>query len=93
MESVQVEIFGQMYSIKGAADAPYIRSIAAMVDAKMREVQATTGTLDPHRVAILAALTIADELQRLKDEHESLKRSADAGLRRLLELTKQDSGG
>lgn len=93
MESVQVEIFGQRYSIKGAADASYIRSIAAFVDAKMREVQAATGTLDPHRVAILTALTIADELQRLKDRHGSLEISTAAGLRRLIELIGQDSGG
>ena len=36
----------------------YIRELAAFFDAKMKEVQKGTGTADPHRVAILTALTI-----------------------------------
>ncbi len=87
MESVQVEIFGQVYSIKGMADHEYIRELAAFVDAKMRDVQKGTGTADPHRVAILTALTISDELYRLREQHSVLENSAEQAAKRLLDIT------
>ncbi len=87
MERVQVEIFGNIYSIRGAADAAHIKELASFVDAKMSEVQKATGTGDPLRVAILTALTIADELHLLKAEHKGLEETTARGLKRLLELT------
>jgi cell division protein ZapA len=87
MESVQVEIYGQVYSIKGQDDPAYIRELAAFVDAKMRDVQKGTGTTDPHRVSILTALTIADELYRLRDLHGAMEKSAENAAVRLLNLT------
>ena len=87
MESVQVTIFGQVYSIKGKDDPAYIRELAAFIDAKMREVQKGTGTADPHRVAILTALTITDELYRLRQQHHVLESETENAIDRLLELT------
>ncbi|HUL00651.1 MAG TPA: cell division protein ZapA [Nitrospirota bacterium] len=89
MESVQVEIFGQVYSIKGQDDPAYIRELAAIVDAKMKDVQLGTGTVDPHKVAILTALTITDELYRLRKAHESLKATTETATNRLISLTDQ----
>jgi cell division protein ZapA len=88
MESVQVEIFGQLYTIKGKEDPAYIRELAAFIDAKMREIQRGTGTVDPHRVAILTALTITDELYRVREQYGSLEKAADKATKRLLDLTK-----
>ena len=87
MESVQVEIFGQVYSIKGKDDPAYIRDLASFIDAKMKEVQKGTGTADPHRVAILTALTISDELYRLRAENDALGSTTEKALQRLLKLT------
>lgn len=87
MESVQVEIFGNIYSIKGAADKAHIMELASFLDAKMHEVQKATGTAEPLRVAILSALTIADELYRLKAEYSALEKSSDTAVQRLLRLT------
>jgi cell division protein ZapA len=87
MESVQVEIFGQVYSIKGQDDPIYIRKLAAFVDAKMNEVRKGTGTADPHRVAILTALTISDELFRMREQHLALGKTAEQTVQRLLDLT------
>jgi len=89
MESVQVEIFGQVYNIKGQDDPAYIRELAALVDAKMKDVQKETGTVDPHRVAILTALTIIDELRQLREQHAALEKSTDKATKRLLNLTEQ----
>ena len=92
MQSVQVEILGQVYSIKGMDDHAYIRELAAFCDAKMREVQKATGTSDAHRVAILAALTISDELFRLRRQYQSLEDSVERSATRLLEITGLDEG-
>ncbi len=86
MESVQVEIFGQTYSIKGVADPGYIKSLAAFVDERMKEAQKATGTVDSSRVAILAALNIADELHRLRDQHRALEQSAGGAADRILRI-------
>jgi cell division protein ZapA len=87
MERVQVEIFGQMYTIKGKDDPGYIRELAAFIDAKMKEIQKGTGTVDPHRVAILMALTIADELYRLRERYGILEQKSEDIACRLLDIT------
>ena len=93
MESVQVEIFGSHYTIKGRQDAAYIRELAAFVDAKMREVQKGTGTADPHLVAILTALTISDEFYRIRQQQIESGKSVDEHLQRLLEMTRHVKKG
>jgi cell division protein ZapA len=87
MESIQVEIFGQTYSIKVANDREYILELAAFVDARMREVQKGTGTSDVYRIAILTALNISDELHRLRSQHHDLKKTATYSLDHLIEIT------
>ncbi len=90
MDTVEVEIFGQKYSLKGGADAEYIRELAGLVDARMKEVQQGTGTSDGFRIAILAALNLADELYRIRSHQKNLQRTTDGALQRLLELIPQD---
>ncbi len=87
MESVQVNIFGQVYHIKGKDDPAYIRDLASFVDAKMNEVQKGTGTAEPHRVAILTALTISDELFRIREQQSALEAGVGNSVQRLLDLT------
>ena len=87
MESIQVEIFGQTYSIKAGNDPEYIRELAAFVDTRMKDVQKGTGTSDVYRIAILTALNIADELHRLRTRHDDLKETAEVSLDRLIQLT------
>jgi cell division protein ZapA len=63
--SVRVEIFDQAYNLRGS-DAEYIVKLAEYVDAKMRAVAEQTHTVDTARLAVLAALNIADEYHLLK---------------------------
>lgn len=63
--SVRVEIFDQGYNLRGS-DAEYILKLAEYVDAKMRAVSEQTHTVDTARLAVLAALNIADEYHLLK---------------------------
>ncbi len=63
--SIRVEIYDQTYSLRGT-DPEYIRKLAEYVDGKMRAVAEQTATVDSLRLAVLAALNIADEYQLLK---------------------------
>jgi cell division protein ZapA len=63
--SVRVEIFDQGYNLRGS-DAQYILKLAEYVDGKMRAVAEQTNTVDTARLAVLAALNIADEYHLLK---------------------------
>jgi len=68
---VHVEIFGQGYSLNAGADPGYVEQLAAHVDAQMREVGKAAGAVDSLRVAVLAALNIADECFRLRGGTDS----------------------
>ena len=68
---VHVEIFGQTYALNAGADAAYVETLAAHVDAQMREVGKAAGAVDSLRVAVLAALNIADECFRLRGGSDS----------------------
>lgn len=92
METIQVEIFGQMYTLKGGANAAQVRELAATVHSRMKEVQKSTGLSDGYRVAILAALNLADELYRVRLQHEALQRSSQQSVERLLEMTDDRKG-
>jgi cell division protein ZapA len=73
-ESIDVEIFGQTYKVKGDSDSKHIEDLADFVDRKMREIVESTSTVDTLKVAILASLNIADEYLRLKKEYDVLRR-------------------
>jgi cell division protein ZapA len=63
--SVRVEIFDQVYNLRGS-DPQYILKLAEYVDSKMRAVAEATNTIDTVRLAVLAALNIADEYHLIK---------------------------
>lgn len=66
-----VEIQGHRYPIKSSLDAEYVARLAMFVDEKMRAAAASTPTGDSLRVAVLAALNIADELFRCRDAKDA----------------------
>lgn len=68
--TVRVEIYNQTYNIRSDGDTEYIVQLAEFVDSRMREISSGTLTVDSLKVAILAALHIADELHRLKHLYE-----------------------
>ena len=65
---IEVEIFGQTYNVRGDGDPNYLTELARYVDARMREVAAEVTTVDPTKIAILAALNIADEFSRYRKQ-------------------------
>jgi cell division protein ZapA len=59
---VKIEIYNQTYNVNADGNEEYLKELAAFVDQKMRSVAEATQTIDSVRVAVLAALNIADEL-------------------------------
>ena len=64
---VPVDIHGQRYPIRSGLDPEYVARLATYVDEKMRAAADSTPTGDSLRLAVLAALNIADELFRCRD--------------------------
>ena len=79
--STKVQIFGQTYTIAGDLDEQYVRELAAFVNGKMQAIAENTTTIDTQKAAVLAALSIADELYSLRKERgnreELLKEQAE----------------
>jgi len=80
--AVDVEIMGEKFTVRSDADESYVRKVAGYVDGKMQEVMKTTRPVAKSSVAMLAALNIADEYQRLKDNYDAI-------LQRLNHLSKR----
>jgi cell division protein ZapA len=64
---VSVEICGQRYPIRSTLDAEYVSRLAGYVDEKIRAAGEATSSGDGQRLAVLAALNIADELFRCRE--------------------------
>jgi cell division protein ZapA len=69
-DSTSVEIFGQAYNVRGEGDPNYLTELARFVDSRMREVASQVATVDQLKIAILAALNIADEFSRYRKQRE-----------------------
>ena len=69
--SISVDIYDQTYHLRGE-NTEYIRRLAEIVDSKMRAVASHGKTVDSLRVAVLAALNIADELATLEQKYDAL---------------------
>ena len=81
MAQTRVQIFGQTFTVGGELDEEYVRKLAAYVDEKMRAISDMTPTVDTQKIAVMAALAIADELHNLREERndreELLKEQAE----------------
>jgi cell division protein ZapA len=76
-QAITVEIYDQAYRLRGTNRA-YLEKLAAIVDAKMRAVAAQGRTVDSLRVAVLAALNLADELTRITERYEAVVTPVDS---------------
>lgn len=83
-------IAGQRYAVRTDSDETYVAQLAAYVDAKMREVRRATRLVPTHSVAILAALQIADELQRERRSRGELRREVRERSRAILRYLERE---
>ena len=93
VNSVRVEIFDQPYNLRGT-DPDYIFKLAEFVDTKMRAVATQTSTIDSLRLAVLAAINIADEYHILKRKYDGISKDMNqrtSSLESALDEVLQDS--
>lgn len=66
--SIRVQIFGKVHQLRADDDPEHTRRVAELVDSRMSRIADHGGAADSYRVAVLAALEIADELLRSREE-------------------------
>lgn len=76
-QSIRVVIYDQEYYMRGDLNQEYIQKLAQYVDGKMRSIAERTRTVDTLRIAILAALNVADEYHQIKARHEQMTHHMD----------------
>jgi cell division protein ZapA len=69
----EVKIYNRTYNVLSSNDPEYVKELARFVDERMREVSEQTPTVDTMKVAILAALNIADQYFAAKGELRALE--------------------
>jgi cell division protein ZapA len=60
--AVRVIIGGEEYTVRSELPPEYTREVAAYLDAALKRVRDTLPMVESHKAAILAALSITDEL-------------------------------
>jgi cell division protein ZapA len=73
---IEVEIFGQTFTVNSEDDETYVRQLASYVDERMRQVGGTSKTAVPLRVAIMAAMSIADESYKASHREAEIEQEA-----------------
>ena len=68
----KVKIFDQFYNVRNPCDAEYLMKLAGYVDQMMRKVAQETSSVDNLKIAVLAALNIADDYYRLEAAYNQL---------------------
>lgn len=88
---VTVEIAGERHTLRSDASPEYTRAVAAHVDATLRALPGQPA-LEPHRAAILAALSLTDELFRAREEVRFLRGEAERRTAALAEMLERAVG-
>ena len=83
--STTVKIDGVEHRIRGDGDPDYVARLAAYVDEKVREIKLHQRDLANDKIAILASLTIADELFHERTKKEAVLEKVGAETGRLAE--------
>jgi cell division protein ZapA len=76
-EGIKVVIFDQEYYVRGDLDEAYIQKLGEFLDGRMRAIAGRTRTVDSLRIAVLAALNIADEFHQIKARYEEKTKRVD----------------
>ncbi len=89
---VEVEIYGERYTIRGGDDAQQVRQVAAQVDRLMRDLASNMRTATPTKIAVLAALHLAHELIQARTHQEKKEADLDRRTFDLLEAIEAELG-
>jgi len=92
LKGVNVEIMGQSLVVASDGGDDWARALASAVDERIQTIRAASRTVNSVNLAILAALNFADELERLRREHQELLRQLETLSERLLAAVDGDGG-
>jgi cell division protein ZapA len=90
MARMVVRIFNREYALKTSGSETDLLRIADIVDSSMREISENTKVVSTERIAVLAALNIADQLIKFKEEKERLERELELRAKKLLRLIDEE---
>jgi cell division protein ZapA len=82
--SVVVHIAGQRYVVRSDADEDFVNALAGYVNDRIMEVQRTSRPVSGQSLAVLAALNIAGDYFREKQQRQDLKQRVREKSRALL---------
>lgn len=68
----EVEIYGETYIMRGDASPEYMKMLATYIDKKMKHIGCRQPLLPISKIAVLAALNVADELSKLQEDYDTL---------------------
>lgn len=91
-QGVEVEIYGERYTIRGGDDVQQVRQIAAHVDRLMRDLALNMRTATPTKIAVLAAFNLAHELMQTRVRQQEEKADLDRRTVDLLEAIEAELG-
>jgi cell division protein ZapA len=87
---VTVTIAGEDYTLRSEATPEYTRECARYVDATIADIQRQSRTLmEPHKAAILAALSIVDQYFKAARELESFTIASETTATRLAAIIEE----
>jgi cell division protein ZapA len=92
----KVNIVGEEYAIRSDATPEHTRSVAAYLDREIRKVLGANSLMETHKAAILAAMSITDDLLRERATLETVEddlRGLNAEVRRWLPPAKRGEAG
>ena len=84
-----VKIFNQTYNVRSESDSEYIEQLAKLLDGKMYEISMLTPTVDTAKVAVLAALNIADDYIAAREQLENVEREVRERSTRMISVLKR----
>jgi len=73
-----VDIYGEEYIMRGDATPEYMSMLARYIDKKMKNIAARQPELPVSKIAVLAALNVADELSKLQEDYDALVKMMDS---------------
>jgi len=91
--TTEVEIFGSTYVIRGGHEPEYLTRLADEVDRRMRDLAGHLSNTEPGRIAILAAINLADELSRSRMSWDGERGEIEARVTELVTTLEKALGG
>ncbi len=83
--NLQVEIFGNRYTLQGDADEAYVQSLASYVDQKMNDLASKTNGVSLSKLAVLTAINVSHELFQLRNQQKAQRAFVDGKTRDIIE--------